>query len=60
MKRIFKIISGGAHSGDKRPGPSAGRGRGWKKRTTDAEGVSAAMMEVALALRARTDVSLAS
>ena len=59
-EEAFQDYIGGAHSGDKRPGPSAGRGRGRKKRTTDAEGVSAAMMEVASALRARTDISLAS
>ena len=59
-EEAFQDYIGGAHSGDKRPGPSAGRGRERKKRTTDAERVSAAMMEVASALRARTDISLAS
>ena len=46
--------------GSKCAGPSCGRGRGQKKRTTEAEGISAAMMEVALALKHRVDMSMVS
>ncbi|KAL5544234.1 hypothetical protein UlMin_008018 [Ulmus minor] len=56
----FQDYIGGQHSGYKRAGPLSGRGRGRKKRTTDADYVSAAIMEVASALKSRADVSMAS
>ena len=59
-EEAFQDYIGGQHFGDKRAGSLGGRGRGRKKRTTEAERVSAAMMEVASALRAQTAVSLAS
>ena len=36
-EEAFQDYIGGQHSGSKRAGPSSGRGRGWKKRTTDAD-----------------------
>ena len=59
-EEAFQDYIGGQHSGSKRAGPSAGRGRGRKKRTTEAHSVSAAMMEVASALKSRENVSMAS
>ena len=41
------------HSGDKRTGPSSGRGKGKKKKTLDVECISAAMLEVTSAMKAR-------
>ena len=45
---------------DKHAEPSCGRGKGRKKRTTDAESIRAATMEVVSALKSRADVSMAS
>ncbi|KAL5572895.1 hypothetical protein UlMin_022492 [Ulmus minor] len=59
-EEAFQDYIGGQHSGSKRAGPSSGRGRGRKKRTTDADCVSAAMIEVASALKSCADVSMAS
>ena len=59
-EEAFQDYIRGQHSRSKRAGPSCGRGRGRKKRTTNAECVSTAMMEVASAFKSRADVSMAS
>ena len=59
-KEAFQEYIGGQHSGDKRARPSGDRRKGKKKQTPEAEGISAALMKVALALKARTNVSMAS
>ncbi len=59
-EEAFQDYIGGERSGDKRAGPSCGRGRGRKKRTTEAEGVSAAMREMTSAIRERAEISLSS
>ena len=59
-EEAFQDYIGGQHSGSKHAESSSGRGTGRKKRTTYADCVSAAMMEVASALKSRADVSMAS
>ena len=56
----FQDYIRGQHLGSKPARPSCGRGRGRKKRTTDAKCVSAAMMEVASSLKSWVDVSMVS
>ncbi|KAL5578065.1 hypothetical protein UlMin_019764 [Ulmus minor] len=52
-EEAFQEYIMGQHFGDKRAGPSGGRGKGKKKRNSDAECVSTAMLEVASAKKAR-------
>lgn len=59
-EEAFQDYIGGQHSRSKRVGPSSGRGRGQKKRNSNVDYVSVAMMEVASALKSRADVSMAS
>ena len=50
----FQDYNWGQHSREKCDGLSSGRGKGKKKRTPEAKGISVAMMEVTSKLKAQT------
>ena len=59
-EEAFQDYIGCQHSGSKRARPSCSKGRGRKKMTTKAEGISATIIEVALALKHQENVSMVS